>query len=127
MSDAAPTPLPYASPVTDTRGRHHLRTALRCGGIPLITGTSVLVAFWITRHPGLALIGLATIGCGLIIFAFGVAQLIRYTRERKQVFGRLDRSTKLRIAFAGLLLLLNFPVAVLCLLMGHRLMFHEPW
>ncbi len=84
------------------------RISLICGLVPLLTGTVVFIAWWVTRDSGLMAVGSTTILWGLALFLIGFVSLAVYVRK-----ARITQIEKWRLkAFvAGSILLANFPVA----------------
>ena len=94
--------------------RRSLRAASICGATPLVCGTSVLGLFCLTLREGWAVVGMATIAGGFIVFCNGTLSLLRFLRlTRGAQKGAAGRRRGMAVG-AALLLLSNFPAAGLC-------------
>jgi hypothetical protein len=123
---AAHEPLSYAGAGSEQPSRALYRTALLCGGIPLITGTSILPAFAVTRKENLIIAGMLTIVAGFFAFLVGSVALVRYARDERRRLGSLEwhSGPGRRCLLTAALLLANFPVAYVCEEIGSSLI---PW
>jgi hypothetical protein len=79
-----------------------------CGLLPIITGTLVFIAWWITRDPALGAVGVATIVWGLALFFVGCVSLVIYIRKAQ--IARFE-NWRFKALVAGLILIANFPLA----------------
>ncbi len=112
--------LAYAKPGVALASDPRLRGAMICGAIPLGTGVSATVGAVLTHHIIFGIIGLITLGFGLVFFLLGLLDLIGFVNERRRKFGRLDRNERLRAGLVILLLFSNFPAAAICLSVGGK-------
>jgi hypothetical protein len=105
-------PLDYAPPGSrrERRGMTSLRLAFTCGSVPALIGT-LIVALWLLTHYGaLTLLGLFNILLGLACTVVGgVALLVHFRPSNRNQFAS-TRQWLLGGAFAGAILLANFPL-----------------
>lgn len=87
-----------------------LKAAIVCGIAPLVTGLCVYLVWRITRIDGLMLVGLWTVGVGVVAFLAGITFLaIHNFWPARDSVARPGQSLAV-----SALLCLNFPVAALC-------------
>ena len=94
----------------------HLKLALWCGFLPLITGGLITLAWQFHQHEALMSAGVLTIVVGCFLFVLGSISLWQYrtcARQQEDIPRKKIRST---FSLTGSLLLLNFPAAGACLL-----------
>lgn len=84
------------------------RVSLICGLFPIITGTLVFIAWWVTRDSGLMAVGAATIVWGLALFLVGFISLVIYIRKAQ--IARFE-NWRFKALVAGSILIANFPLA----------------
>jgi hypothetical protein len=111
---AAPLPLGYGPAAALASRVTARRVALACGGVPLVTGVLVLLAWLVTGQVWLVIAGLLTIVVGCVLVAVGsIAAAIHAVRNLRA--GHLPRRRVLRDAgLIVVLLLSNFPAALVC-------------
>ena len=96
---------------TSHPGGRWLRVSVVCGATPLVVGTGIFLAWFITRWTWLAAAGLITIYAGLVLFTVGTVCLGVYVvRSLRSASGR-SRDVALRAVGAATILLANFPAA----------------
>ncbi len=88
-----------------------LKTAVLCGAIPLVFGTSIYFAWRLTRAGWLETAGLYTIVVGLAAFVTGAIQLAAYLVEQSRTKATARRALWIQGLAVGGLLLINFPAA----------------
>lgn len=119
QSDSKPR-LDYATPGVPPSWDTRLKSAMLCGAIPLLSGISAAIGAVVTGHVIFAVIGLMILGFGLFLFFYGLMDLIGFVREQRFRFGRLDNRVRIRVGLILLLLISNFPAALICLGVGAR-------
>lgn len=84
------------------------RFALICGFVPLTTGTTVFIAWLLTRDDALMAVGAATTVWGSALFLVGVVSLVVYIWKARMA--RLE-NWRPKALFASLILISNVPAA----------------
>jgi hypothetical protein len=127
-SDHAPTPtrtLSYATPSAISPAESpleaHYRAAVLCGALPLLAGTAALLAFVATRLEAFALLGGLVVVVGVLLFLVGGCDLVAYALGERRRLGGLRGAVRRRVLLAGVLLLSNFPIALLYATIALRL------
>jgi|GEM_PF-2810433 len=98
--------------------RFLLITAYFAWGIPLIAGTICLAGYWVTRDLLFPSVGIVVLIAGFFLALAGVACAAGYILANRDLRG-IDRKKGQRRAYlAAGLLIVNFPVALLYVLLG---------
>jgi hypothetical protein len=88
------------------------KTAIACGALPLLTGSSIFAVWIVTRWDWLMGAGWFTLYAGLILVAVGAIALGRYRWLASLCSSKMtDRRFRLSTCACAGLLLSNFPVA----------------
>jgi hypothetical protein len=122
MSSSEAAILSYAPAVEAIRYRWLLKFAIAMGAMPLGVGILTLLLFIPYRHEFFALLGLWTIIVGTCMVAAGFVALLvyRFCNWLKQQ--DLRRKLNREFTWTLLLLVVNFPAAGVCAVLGARLM-----
>ena len=121
----SPLPLSYATSLAvslaESPSAAHYRAAVLCGTLPLFAGTTAFLGFVATRWELFAVVGILVVPVGVFLFVVGGCDLSAYAWEERQRLGGLRGDVRRRVLLAGLLLLVNFPIAVLYVSIANRL------
>ena len=114
--------LDYVRSKSVRSGEKALRIAVYCGAIPLVLGVSILFGYYTTHAEILPVAGFLTILVGSMMFLVGIISLTISYGNLPRADGRLATKDLRQLWIVLLLLLSNFPVGLLCLWAGARLL-----
>jgi hypothetical protein len=109
-----PLDLQYASPGIRKSRPILYRLALACALLPLSFGVGVFLLWLIVGGEPLMVVGFVTLPIGCVLVVIGFGHLIAYEWVERRVRVGLDPKALKRRRWAIGLLLVNFPVAIVC-------------
>jgi hypothetical protein len=109
-----PSTLPYGHQPSRLARISLFRIAIYCALLPLVTGILIFAAWILSGWQWLMLAGLYTIVGGIVCFFVGCIVLNVHVVRAFRRAPQSRRSTKRAGTLVGILLLSNFPIAILC-------------
>jgi len=111
----------YATPHVDIRARHLLIIARWMAGLPMAVGVSCLIGFAITGWFGFAITGYFTLFGGFAAFVIGCICLSVYYGLNRLPNSPMGKQVWQECTTCMGFLIANFPVAVVCVILGMAL------
>lgn len=124
-AEPRPVPLDYEAHRSRSADSTLLRRSIRCGVLPICSGVLILILFWFTAWPILILMGVLTLVIGGAAVIVGLVSAVRYLFQARRAMHNRRRAITLGVV-SIVILLLNFPVALICTGLGMRRAIYPP-
>lgn len=92
--------------------------AVICGGWPAVAGVGITVLYLLTWWGALPMMGLMCMLAGLISVVVGAVLLLTYGVGQWRRGTGSKKRLRIEVGLAGLVLVVNFPLALVCMLVG---------